>query len=194
MQEQPTAAEAGRDPSTEIAREELTSPFTPTQDWIRHYHKQATAKLISGLNQYARTRALSVADAGRKVDDYYARELVLDALGDTWLGVVRWDPDKCSLGYHVVRTIEGRADKHRYALGLISSHASRPSRGHRCPQRGHKCSGLPGLADSFGANPITRINRGCEGVARRGGVRDAPGRSVVNARVSPFILVLFERP
>ena len=36
-----------------------------------------------------------------------------DALGDTWLGVVRWDPDKCSLGYHVVRTIEGRADKHR---------------------------------------------------------------------------------
>ena len=54
-----------------------------------------------------------MADAGRKVDDYYARELVLDALGDTWLGVVRWDPEKCSLAYHLVRTIEGRADKHR---------------------------------------------------------------------------------
>jgi hypothetical protein len=113
MQEQPTAAEAGRDPRTEIESEEIKSPFTPTQEWIRHYHKQATAKLVSGLNQYARTRALSVADAGRKVDDYYARELVLDALGDTWLGVVHWDPDKCSLAYHVVRTIEGRADKHR---------------------------------------------------------------------------------
>jgi hypothetical protein len=54
-----------------------------------------------------------VASAGRKVDDYYARELVLDALGDTWLGVVRWDPAKCSLAYHLVRTIEGRADKDR---------------------------------------------------------------------------------
>jgi hypothetical protein len=75
--------------------------------------KEATPKLIAGLNQYARTRALAVADAGRKVDDYYARELVLDALGDTWLGVVRWDPSKCTLAHHLVRTIEGRADKHR---------------------------------------------------------------------------------
>jgi hypothetical protein len=107
-----TAAETGRDANdTEI--EETTESFTPTEIWIRQYQKQATPKLISGLNQFARTRALTVADAGRKVDDYYARELVLDALGDTWLGLVRWDPGKCSLGYHVVRTIEGRADKHR---------------------------------------------------------------------------------
>ena len=107
-----TAAETGRDPNdTEI--EDTNEPFTPTEDWIKQYQKQATAKLIAGLNQFARTRALAVADAGRKVDDYYARELVLDALGDTWLGVVRWDPAKCSLAYHLVRTIEGRADKHR---------------------------------------------------------------------------------
>jgi hypothetical protein len=38
---------------------------------------------------------------------------VLDALGDTWLGVVRWDPSKCSLPYHLIRTIDGRSDKHR---------------------------------------------------------------------------------
>ncbi len=107
-----TAAETGRDPNdTEI--EETSEPFTPTEVWIKQYQKQATAKLIAGLNHFARTRALTVADAGRKVDDYYARELVLDALGDTWLGVVRWDPAKCSLAYHLVRTIEGRADKHR---------------------------------------------------------------------------------
>jgi len=107
-----TAAATGRDPNeTEI--EETAESFTPTETWIKQYQKQATPKLIAGLNQFARTRALTVADAGRKVDDYYARELVLDALGDTWLGVVRWDPDKCSLAYHVVRTIEGRADKHR---------------------------------------------------------------------------------
>lgn len=107
-----TAAATGREPMT-TATEQNNEPFTPTEAWIKQYQKQATPKLIAGLNQYARTRALAVADAGRKVDDYYARELVLDALGDTWLGVVRWEPDKCSLGYHLVRTIEGRADKHR---------------------------------------------------------------------------------
>src|SRR5436853_569885 len=96
---------------TEI--DEGVEPFTPTEEWIEQYQQQATAELIAGLNQFARTRALAVAAAGRKVDDYYARELVLDVLGDTWLGAVRWDPTKCSLGYHLVRTIEGRADKHR---------------------------------------------------------------------------------
>jgi hypothetical protein len=107
-----TAAEIGRDPN-ETENEDTTESFTPTEAWIKQYQKQATPKLIAGLNQFARTRALTVANVGRKVDDDYARELVLDALGDTWLGVARWDPDTCSLGYHVVRTIEGRADKHR---------------------------------------------------------------------------------
>ena len=113
MQEPTKLAPAtGRDP-IESNVEENHAPFTPSEAWIKQYTKQATPKLIAGLNQFARARGLAVADAGRKVDDYYARELVLDALGDTWLGVVRWEPDKCSLGYHVVRTIEGRADKHR---------------------------------------------------------------------------------
>ena len=113
MQEPTTTATAtGRDP-IESNVEENHAPFTPSESWIKQYTKQANAKLIAGLNQFARTRALAVADAGRKVDDYYARELVLDALGDTWLGVVRWDPEKCSLAHHLVRTIEGRADKHR---------------------------------------------------------------------------------
>nr|HEX4316241.1 hypothetical protein [Kofleriaceae bacterium] len=97
-------------PSEEL---ETNERFTPSEEWIAEYRNQATAKLISGLNNFARNRALAVADTGRKVDDYYARELVLDALGDTWLGVVCWDPAKCSLAHHLVRTIEGRSDKHR---------------------------------------------------------------------------------
>ena len=112
MQEPTTAATAtGRDTDTDD--HDTIQPFTPSEAWIKQYTKQATPKMIAGLNQFARTRALTVAGSGRKVDDYYARELVLDALGDTWLGVVRWEPEKCSLGYHLVRTIEGRADKHR---------------------------------------------------------------------------------
>lgn len=111
MQDLTTAADIGREPNESDT--ESIEAFTPSEAWIRHYQKQATPALIAGLNQFARTRAFAVADTGRKVDDYYARELVLDALGDTWLGVVRWDPTKCTLAYHVVRTIEGRADKHR---------------------------------------------------------------------------------
>ncbi len=111
MKDLTTATDIGREPNESDA--DAIDAFTPTEAWIKHYQKQATASLIAGLNQFARTRAFAVADTGRKVDDYYARELVLDALGDTWLGVVRWDPTKCTLAYHVVRTIEGRADKHR---------------------------------------------------------------------------------
>ncbi len=82
-----TAAATGRDP-IDTEPNDASKPFTPSETWIQQYQKQATPRLIAGLNQFARTRALAVADAGRKVDDYYARELVLDALGDTWLGVV----------------------------------------------------------------------------------------------------------
>lgn len=106
-----TTAATGRD-HNEAHNQDIT-PFAPSEQWIREYRKQATADLIGGLNRYARTRAFAVGGAGRKVDDYYARELVLDALGDTWFGVVRWEPAKCSLAHHIVRTIEGRADKHR---------------------------------------------------------------------------------
>ena len=111
MQEPTTTASAtGREIESD---DNNIQPFDRSEAWIKQYVKQATPKTIAGLNAFARTRALTVADAGRKVDDYYARELVQDALGDTWSGAVRWDPEKCSLAYHVVRTIEGRADKHR---------------------------------------------------------------------------------
>lgn len=107
-----TGTVTGRDDSNEHV-EGAADAFKPTEDWIKQYIKQCDRKLIAGLNQYARTRALAINGAGAKFDDLDTRGLVLDALGDTWLGVVRWDPSKCSLGYHIVRTIEGRADKLR---------------------------------------------------------------------------------
>lgn len=54
-----------------------------------------------------------MAAAGRKVDDYFARELVQDAIGDTWNGTLTWDPERCSLELHLIRAIQSRADKHR---------------------------------------------------------------------------------
>jgi hypothetical protein len=107
-----TGTGTGRDNSNGEV-EGAAETFKPTEDWLKQYTKQCDRKLIAGLNQFARTRALAINAAGAKFDDVDTRGLVLDALGDTWLGVVRWDPSKCSLGYHIVRTIEGRADKVR---------------------------------------------------------------------------------
>jgi hypothetical protein len=107
-----TGAGTGRDENNDEAKG-AAETFKPTEDWIKQYTKQCDRKLITGLNQFARTRALAINGAGATFDDLDARGLVLDALGDTWLGVVRWEPGKCSLGYHIVRTIEGRADKLR---------------------------------------------------------------------------------
>ena len=53
-----TAPETGRDP-IESHSEDTHAPFTPAESWIKQYHQQATAKLIAGLNQFARTRALA---------------------------------------------------------------------------------------------------------------------------------------
>jgi hypothetical protein len=111
-----TGTETGRD-HNEIENDAVelqpAQPYTPSEDWIQKYKKQCTTTLINSLNQTARAKALSVAATGKKVDDYYARSLVLDALGDTWLGITRWDPSKCNLGYHIYRTIERRVEKHR---------------------------------------------------------------------------------
>src|SRR5262249_30647249 len=68
---------------------------------------------VAGLHRYARARSFGVATAGRKVDDFYVRELVQDAIEDTWLGVLRWDPTRCSLKNHLKGTIKSRTKSHR---------------------------------------------------------------------------------
>lgn len=106
-----TAPGTGRDSENEITSPQ--EPFLPSESWVTDFERQLTPKLIDGLRNYARPRAFTVAAAGRKVDDYYTRELVQDAIGDTWAGLLRWDPARCSLELHLVRAIQSRADKHR---------------------------------------------------------------------------------
>ncbi len=108
-----TATETGRDDDeTEIEIDESTEPFEPDDAFVAELEKQLTPKLIDSLRNYARSRAFMVACAGRKVDDYYARELVQDAIGDTWTGLLRWDPERWTLEYHLIRAIQGRTSKH----------------------------------------------------------------------------------
>lgn len=80
-------------------------PFAPSQAWMDAFTEQCTEELTARLAQFARTRAVNVENAGRKIDDYYAKELVADAIADTYMGVIRWDPAVCALSTHICQTV-----------------------------------------------------------------------------------------
>ncbi|HTR55009.1 MAG TPA: hypothetical protein VMJ10_30195 [Kofleriaceae bacterium] len=90
-------------------------PFSPSEEWIDAYVKQCTNALRLDLKAYAKRRARGVGKAGRVVDESYAEDLVADALGDTLLGVLTWDPAKKSLYQHAedVITFRTRHDRVR---------------------------------------------------------------------------------
>jgi len=48
---------------------------------------------------------------GLPIPKDYATELVDDAITTTWLGITRWDPERCSLLAHVRTTILDRTSK-----------------------------------------------------------------------------------
>lgn len=85
--------------------------FAPDKAWLDEFQQQLTPKLTNSLRDYARHRAYYVATSGRKVDEYYVRELVQDAVVDTWTGVLRWDPKRCTLKKHLARAIKSRTNK-----------------------------------------------------------------------------------
>lgn len=91
-------------------------PFSPDEPWIEALENQLTETMLDRVRRFARTRALGVARFGRKVDDYYARELVQDAVADTYTGARRWDPAAVSLETHLVRAVQCRTRDERRHL------------------------------------------------------------------------------
>src|SRR5688572_10635736 len=88
-------------------------PFTPDGGWLDALQLQLTEELIDRVRNFARLRALGVANTGRKVDEYYVRELVQDAVADTYEGVLRWDPDRVLLEMHLLRAVQFRSRNDR---------------------------------------------------------------------------------
>ena len=73
---------------------------------------QATKELRRAAYRYARQRSALVRRAGVRIDHLYARELVQDALADTWLGTtVTWNPQQRTLLDHIRRIIRYRSWK-----------------------------------------------------------------------------------
>ncbi len=81
--------------STEPLREEL--------------RRQATPEVKRHALQFANTLAYRVAARGGIGGALRAREMLYDALADTWLGSVHWDPNRKPLAQHLEDTLSWRA-------------------------------------------------------------------------------------
>jgi len=85
------------------------APFVPSEEWIEAFEAQANDKLYERLKRSAGLRGRMVAHSGRHVDQFYVEELVQDALDDTFMGVLRWEPAQCSLELHLRGAIKSRS-------------------------------------------------------------------------------------
>jgi hypothetical protein len=87
--------------------------FSPSEEWIEAFDHQNTEELRKRVVRFARSRARFVARAGGRGDEQYAAELVHDALTDTLLGVLAWDPAVVTLEAHVFGAVRGRTKNDR---------------------------------------------------------------------------------
>jgi DNA-directed RNA polymerase specialized sigma24 family protein len=106
-----------------VASTSPRSPFIPPEEWIDAFEAQCTPELYKRLKRFAVRRAQNVARAGGNVDDYYTGELVQDAVADTALGVLRWDPGVQSLEVHLRDAIATRSS-HDYRRAQRFRHES----------------------------------------------------------------------
>lgn len=91
------------DPIDEVAL------FVPPEEWIDAFEAQVTSALIRKARRYAMWQAKLTGKAGGRVDEFYAFELVQDALDDTFTGVLAWDPERASLEAHIIQAIHSRS-------------------------------------------------------------------------------------
>lgn len=100
------------------------APFVPSEEWIDEFEKQSTVRgFEEKLKRFARMRANMVAHAGKRVDDFYVRELVQDAIDDTLDGVLAWHPERVSLEKHLLDSIRSRT-RHDYVQAERFPHHS----------------------------------------------------------------------
>ena len=90
----------------ELGRTE-TSVHDPA--WEDAFEVQLTGEMVASVMIYAKKRAEWIQRITKRHDNYLARELYQDAVSDTWLGDVKWDPAKVPLELHLKRTIRSRS-------------------------------------------------------------------------------------
>ena len=77
--------------------------------WENAFEVQLTGETTASVVGYAKKRAEWIQRTTKRHDILLARELYQDAVTDTWLGDVTWDPAKIPLELHLKRTIRSRS-------------------------------------------------------------------------------------
>jgi hypothetical protein len=103
-----------KEPTTTLQQLERTAndPNT-TQDrhpieWLAAFKAQATQELMDDVVAYVAKRATWIRERQGRAADNVIGSLVVDALGDTFSGVVAWDPMRCPLALHLKSVIRSR--------------------------------------------------------------------------------------
>jgi hypothetical protein len=95
----------------------------PSESWRRAFEDQATEETMAQVFGYASTYASMIEAVTQTRDPLIARELALDALADTFAGVVTWAPDKAPLVAHLCQVIRSRTS-HELARAKRFRHVS----------------------------------------------------------------------
>src|SRR5688500_2791828 len=74
---------------------------------------QATDDMMSDVYGYVAKRATWIQHRQGRRTPGLIRELIQDALGDTFAGIVKWDPSRCPLSLHLKTVICSRLS-HEY--------------------------------------------------------------------------------
>lgn len=96
--------------------------------WEAAYLAQLTDALAASVGAFAKKRASWLEGKTKRKDNYLWRELMQDALTDTWLGDVTWDPAKAPLDLHLKRVIRSRTSmtmNHLTRFPRVAAHAPR---------------------------------------------------------------------
>ncbi len=105
---------------------ERTEVITRDAAWEQAFLAQLTHDLADSVAAFAKKRAGWLLGKTKRKDDYLWRELYQDAVTDTWIGEVTWDPHRAPLDLHLKRVIRSRtsmAMRHLTQFPRVSAHA-----------------------------------------------------------------------
>ena len=97
--------------------------FEPSPEFLGELERQSKRDDLEPVYRYAMARIPMVAKAGGRSDQGYAEEMVQDALGDTIMGGLRWDPEKRTLAQHLIRAIRFRTKDEALRVSRFRHHA-----------------------------------------------------------------------
>jgi hypothetical protein len=116
-------------PAPSRSKRKPRAPWAPTPEWRAQFIAQATREMTDAVTAYAASvgRALVAYKNGRR-NPSTVEEMVQDAAGDTFRGVVKWVPARCTLEMHLKSVIRSRVaheydredDIKHYTLGHVS--------------------------------------------------------------------------